>query len=331
MDPRVSVLLPARNAGATLRACLRSIARQTFSAWECVIVDDGSTDDTREMAENAAARDPRFRAVAAGGGLIAALNAGLRHCRAPLVARMDADDLMHRERLAWQLDALDRDASLTGVGCHVRLFPRGRLSERLREYERWLNSLRSSDDVGRDAFVECPIAHPSLMLRRKVLESGYRDLGWPEDYDLVLRTLAGGGRLGIVPRRLVSWRDSPGRASRTHPRYAVDRFTACKAHFLAAGFLAGPTYVLWGYGGTGRALRRALARLGKTVSHIVEVKPTRLGQRIHGAPVIPPEQVGSLRGRPLVVSVARVEPRAQIRGALAAMGFVETRDYICAA
>ena len=294
-------------------------------------MDDGSTDATRRIAEDAARRDGRFRVVTAGGGLIAALNEGIRHCRAPFVARMDADDLMHRERLAAQVQALARAPALGGVGCHVRLFPRARLSPRLREYERWLNSLQSADEVERDAFVECPLAHPSLLLRRELLASGYLDRGWPEDYDLVLRTLAAGWRLGLVPRRLLSWRDSPQRASRMDRRYAVERFTACKAHFLAASFLKHDTYVLWGYGNTGRLLRRALARLGKTPSHIVEVKRTRVGQRIHGADVVPPEQVPLRRGRPLGVSVARGGPRAEIRSALTGFGFVEIRDYICAA
>jgi len=329
--PRVSILLPARNAECTLQASLASISRQTETSWECVIVDDGSTDGTRRIAAQAAARDRRFRVVSGGAGLIAALNEGLRHCRASFVARMDADDLMHRERLTAQVQALDEDPTLAGVGCHVRLFPRAALSPRLREYERWLNSLRSADDVRRDAFVECPIAHPSLLLRREVLESGYMDRGWPEDYDLILRLLGTGSRLGVVPRRLLSWRDSPHRASRIDCRYAVERFTACKAHFLAAGFVTSESYVLWGYGSTGRSLRRALARLGKTPSHIIEVKRTRIGQRIHGAPVVPPDQLPLLRGRPVVVSVAREGPRSEIRRTLAAIGFLETRDYICAA
>jgi hypothetical protein len=201
----------------------------------------------------------------------------------------------------------------------------------MREYEGWLNSLRTDRDVARDAFVECPIAHPALMVRREWIAAGYRDCGWPEDYDLVLRLLASGARIGMVPRRLLAWRDGPLRLSRSHYRYALKRFTACKASFLVEGHLAGPDYILWGYGGTGRALRRALAEQGRHPSHIVEVKATRIGQRIHGAPVIPIDALPALRGRPIVVSVARAEPRREIRGALARMGFIEGTDFVCAA
>lgn len=329
----MSILLPAHNAAGTIEACLTSIARQTLTAWECVIVDDGSTDGTRAAACAFARRDPRVRVISIPhSGLVAALDEGLRACRAPLVARMDADDLMHRHRLEAQAGALEADPSLAAVGSHVRFIPRAPMSPRLREYETWLNGLRSADDVRRDAFVECPIAHPTLMMRRTMGTLGYRDCGWPEDYDLVLRALEAGLRISVVARRLHVWRDRPARLSRTDPRYALPQFTACKAHFLSAGFLAhAREYILWGYGGTGRALRRALADRGRQPSHIVEVKPSRLGERIHGAPVVPPERLPGLPRAPIVVSVAREGPRAVIRAALASMGFVERRDYVCAA
>ena len=332
--PRVSILLPAWNAAQTLPACLRSLQRQSEGRWHCVIVDDGSDDDTLACARDFAAQDPRFEIVSTPHrGIVPALNTGLRRCRAPLIARMDADDLMHRHRLAAQTQALRTDPRLAAVGCHVRLFPRRHLRPGRRAYERWLNSLDSADRVRQDAFVECPVAHPTLMMRRALLmDLGYRDCGWPEDYDLLLRVLTRGWRVGVVPRRLLSWRDAPQRLSRTHPAYDLARFTACKAAFLAAHFLSdADTYVLWGYGSTGKALRRALLRHGKTPSHIVELHPGRLGKRIHGAPVIPPQTLPSLPRRPLIASVAGEQARGEIRDALGRMGFVDGRDFVCAA
>ncbi len=332
--PRVSVLLPAYNAAATLPACLRSLARQREARWECVLVDDGSSDRTAAVGLRAAAADPRVTVVRRPhAGLVETLVAGLARCRAPYVARMDADDVMHRDRLRAQCDALDADPALAGVGCHVRLCPRRLLTDGRRAYERWLLSIRTARAVRTDAFVECPVAHPTLMARRDVLQAfAYRDAGWPEDYDLVLRLLAAGHEIGIVPRRLVAWRDHPQRLSRTHPTYGLDRFTACKAAFLASSFLAErETYVLWGYGQTGKVLARALARHGKRPSSIVEVHPRRIGQHVGGARVIAPDELARLRPARLVVSVAGVGPRTLIRSALDEMGFAELRDYVCAA
>ena len=212
------------------------------------------------------------------------------------------------------------------------MFPRP-LSDGMRRYEAWLSEIATPEDVAREAFIECPIAHPTLMLRSAVLrEFGYRDQGWPEDHDLILRLLAGGKRLAVVPHRLHGWRDGPERLSRTHPAYSLERFTACRAHFLAEGILAGSeAYVLWGYGQTGRALCRDLRRLGKIPSNIIDVHPRRIGNQIQGARVLPPESLERRVEVPIVVSVAGAGPRAEIRSALEKMRYIEGRDFVCAA
>jgi glycosyltransferase involved in cell wall biosynthesis len=332
--PRVSILLPVRDAQSTLAVCLRSVSRQRFHDWECVVVDDGSRDSSGALVRRAAKTDPRFRLHSCPRrGLVPALNAGLGACRGSLIARMDADDWMHRDRLEAQVGALDAAPRLAAVGCHVRIFPRSGLAPGRREYERWLNAIDTPDRVREEAFVECPVAHPSLVLRADVARRlGYRDEGWAEDYDLVLRLLEENREVGVVPRRLLAWRDGPDRLSRTHPAYGLDRFIACKAAFLARGLLAGgERYVLWGHGPTARALKRALATHGKRPAAIVEVHPRRLGQKIDGAPVIAPEELKTLRALPLVASVAGAEPRGLIRAALARLGYRETMDYVCAA
>jgi glycosyltransferase involved in cell wall biosynthesis len=334
MPPQVSVLLPAFNAAASLSAALRSVARQTEPNFECVVVDDGSTDGTRELARAVAAADPRFRIISQPHrGIVAALNAGLAECRGELVARMDADDVMARRRLELQAAELRRRPTWAGLGCHVRFFPRQSLTDGLKNYERWLCAIDGAEDVRREAFVECPIAHPTLVSRRRVLASvGYRDVAWPEDYDLVLRLLAAGHELGMLPQRLLHWRDGSGRLSRRSERYALSAFVECKAEFLARGFLATvERYLLWGFGDTAKALCAALSRRGKQPAAIIELHPGRLGQLIRGVRVIAPRDLPAQPRLPLVVSVAGAGPRGEIRAALAGMGFWEMRDYLCCA
>ncbi len=332
--PLVSILLPVFDANETLDACLRSIARQTEPRFECVVVDDGSRDGSLGRARRFAARDARFRVVATRhAGLVAALRRGLAQCRAPFVARMDADDIMHRERLALQRAALAANPDLAAVGCHVRLFPRRALGAGMRAYEAWLASIDSPQRVRAEAFVECPVAHPTLMLRRDVLRDfDYREAGWPEDYDLILRMLAAGRRVGVVPRRLLAWRQRPERLSHTDERYAIAGFTACKAEHLVRTFLSRSRgYILWGYGATGRSLARALRAHGRYPVQIVELHPRRIGERIQGAPVIPHAALGGPPAPPIVVSVAGAAARALIRAQLLDKEFREGRDYVCAA
>jgi GT2 family glycosyltransferase len=310
------------------------VRRQTEPRWECLVVDDGSGDGTRELALAAARSDPRVRVLARRHeGIVAALQAGLAECRAPLVARMDADDLMSRRRLELQREALVRAPKLAAVGCHVRLFPRRDLRAGRVDYERWLSSICTPHELEREAFVECPIAHPTLLIRNSVLaELGYREVPWPEDYDLLLRLLQAGHRVGVVPRRLLHWRDGASRLSRTSPRYAISAFMQCKAEFLAQGFLArSERYLLWGFGDTGKALAEALAQRGKRPAAIIELHPRRLGQLIRGVRVVAPAALPTLPRLPLVVSVARFTPRSEIRVVLAQMGYRELSDFVCAA
>jgi glycosyltransferase involved in cell wall biosynthesis len=97
--PSVSVLLPSFNAAATLSEALESLAEQTFTDFEVVLVDDGSTDDSLAIARAWVGMDRRFRLISESHhGIIHALNAGLQACQAPCVARMDADDRSHPER-----------------------------------------------------------------------------------------------------------------------------------------------------------------------------------------------------------------------------------------
>jgi len=330
----ISVLVPVRDAENTLDTCLRSVARQSETEFECLVIDDGSRDRSLAIARSFAQSDPRFAVVATPRrGIVAALNEGLERCQGHWVARMDADDWMHSRRLGAQSAALDADPSLAGVGCHVRIFPRRALGVGLRAYEDWLAQIDDADAVRRERFVECPLPHPAWMVRREVLRRyRYREAPWPEDYDLLLRTVGDGLRWGVVTERLLGWREHNSRLWRSDPRYAIAKFQACKAYYLARGPLARTDeYILWGYGETGKALRRELAARGKHPSFIVELHPRRLGECIHGASVVAPGALPGLPRLPLVASVAGIVARREIRAALERCGWIEDRDFWCAA
>ena len=333
--PRVAVLLPARDAAATLRAAAVSVLRGTFRDLALVVVDDGSRDGTAGVAERLAARDRRVRLVRGPGeGIAPALNRALAAVDAPLVARMDADDVAWPRRLALQVEALEADPTLAAAGARVRLIPRSLVRDGMRRYVAWLNSLTTPDLVARDLFVEAPLVHPATLLRRGPLEAvgGWRDGPFPEDYDLWLRLAAAGGRLTNLPATLLDWRESAGRLTRTDGRYALERHVALKCSALAAGPLVGATEVaLWGAGETGRAFADALAVVGLRVTAFVEVDRKKIGRTIRGAPVRSYEAVEGLRGLPLLVAVGAPGARELIRAELLKRRFEELRDFRCVA
>lgn len=333
--PRVSVLLPARDAAATVHAAAASILRQTERDLALVCVDDGSRDRTPEILSRLAERDRRVVLVRGPGeGIARALNRGLVACHAEAIARMDADDVAHPNRLALQLERLRDDPSLCAVGARVRLFPRREVRGGMVRYVEWLDGLTTPDLVRRDLFVEAPLVHPAAMIRRDALAAagGWRDGPFPEDYDLWLRLAEAGGRLTNLPRRLLGWRESRGRLTRTDARYALARHVALKCAFLARGPLAGRREVaVWGAGETGKAFADALAREGIAVALFVEVDPRKIGRVVRGAPVIGHGEVRRVRGLPLLVAVGAAGARDLIRAELGRAGLREIDEYRCVA
>ena len=330
--PAVSILLPVRNEERFLPTALTSLFRQTFSDWELVAVDDGSTDGTLALLAEAARRDARVRVIPRPAeGLVPALNAGLAACRAPLVARMDGDDVCHPRRLEQQVSHLAAHPDTGLVACGVRHFPRLQLRGGMAAYEAWQNALADHDNILRNLYVESPFVHPSVLFRREVVEraGGYRQLAWAEDYDLWLRLARAGVRFARLPEVLLFWRDRPERLTRTAEYCSLAAFRACKAHHLQQGFLRDATEVtLWGAGLEGKAWRQTLAAAGIRVGRWLEVDQRKIGQRIHGAPVVGIEALRPGDG-PVLVTIGAKGARQQVRVFAAKAGLVEGIDYLC--
>lgn len=118
--PRVSVVMSVYNGLPLVIDAVDSILGQTLRDLEFIIVNDGSTDDTLSYLQSAAAADPRIRIVdQANTGLTRALVRGVAAARAPLIARMDADDISEPRRLEAQADYLDANPGLCAVSCGI--------------------------------------------------------------------------------------------------------------------------------------------------------------------------------------------------------------------
>jgi len=332
----ISILLPVHNAAPWLGRALRSLARQTFTAFEVVAVDDASDDDTPGVLERHARRDARIRVLrnAERRGLVETLNAGLAACRGRYLARFDADDMCHPHRLARQIAVLESNPEVSVVGCRVESFPRRTLGEGYRRYDAWVNAVLTHRDHFRERYVESTVPHPTAMMRTSELRAlkGYTDRGWPEDLDLWLRYHAAGAIFRKVPEVLYYWRDHPRRASRRDPRYARAAFLRCKAHHLARdpGLAAGEI-VIWGAGPIGRQLGRLLREEGIHIAAHVDIDPAKVGRVRRGAPVIAPEELSRYEGVQVLAAVGSRGARDVIRKALEGMDREEGRDFVVVA
>jgi hypothetical protein len=259
--------------------------------------------------------------------MVAASERARTEARAPLLARMDADDVALPERLELQVAAIEEEG-LAAVGGRVEYFPDP--TDGMRAYADWLNSLVTVEAAQHDLWIECPLPGPGLTARAELVS--YRDQGWPEDYDLVLRISEGGGRFRNVDALVHRWRDHPQRLTRTQPAYTLAAFRRCKVHFLRRTLLAGGrAAVVWGAGPTGKAFARELVAAGTPLAAFVEIDARKLGKRIHGAPVVPVERAGDFPGTLALGAVSGPEGRARVRELAAGLGLGEGTDFVAVA
>ena len=337
----ISVLLPYRDAAATLDEAMGSVLTDLGPHDEVVAIDDGSRDGSLDVARSFAARDPRVLLVASRGsperaaGIAAALARGLVASRGELVARMDGDDISLPGRFAAQRALLESDATLGAVGVQVEAFPAP--GPGMKRYVAWQSSLVSRSDHAHAVFCEAPLCHPSTMMRRTALLAvgGYQDNMWAEDYDLWLRLDAAGYGLAKVPRVLFRWRMRPDSLTWTDARCSPARLLETRAAHLARRLRAGALpFAVWGAGQTGRRLARALEAHGQRPLAFVDIDPRKIGRTARGAPISSAAEgiARAARGELLlVIAVGDHGARDVVRRRLADAGLVEGTAFLCAA
>ncbi len=363
--PFVSVVLPVRNAAATIARAISSVQAQTFSDWELIVVDDGSTDGTREILRELARNESRMQLIEQGcAGVAQASNAGVAVARSELIARMDADDESLPERLAVQSDFL-RAPENRGVGVVGSLVEFGgdrAASAGYALHVDWTNALVSPEAISMNRFVESPLVNPSVMFRRELVarHGGWSDGDFPEDYELWVRWLDAGVRMAKVPRVLLTWHDSPSRLTRTDARYAPDRFFQMKAEWIArevkrvlslapltskvgklgvhnglavSEFRPDRKIFVWGAGRYTRKRAAHLLAQGLAIAGYIDVDAKKIGRGLGGTgvPVLGEDALPE-PGEIFVLSyVSTRGARDYNRGKLIARGYVEGRDFLMCA
>lgn len=213
--PRVSVILPVYNGSRFLAGTLESVLAQSFRDFELIVVDDGSTDGSPAILDSYAVADPRIRVIRqANAGRSAAGNRAVQASQGEYIAPMDQDDLCFRNRLALQVEFLDRHRHIGMVGGQALLIDAaGRCLD--------LIEVPVGEDKCRETFARsnCFI-HPASMFRRTVFDAagGYRETyTLAHDHDLWLR-MSQHATLSNLPNLLLSWRLHGGNLSAIRAR-----------------------------------------------------------------------------------------------------------------
>lgn len=335
--PLVSVVMPARNAAATVARAVTSVQGQTFRDWELVALDDGSKDATRFILIEMAQLDPRIRVLRTKSGIAGALNAGIAAAASEFIARMDADDEMAPERLAKQVAFLQANPDVGVVGSRVEFGGDPAKAAGYALHVEWVNSLLTSEEITLNRFVESPFAHPSVMFRRHLVydHGNYRDGDFPEDYELWLRWMDVNVKMAKLPDTLLTWHDLPNRASRTDPRYSPEAFYKLKAFWLAEWLkreIELPrTIWIWGAGKPTRQRAAHLTEHGVKIAGYVDIDAKKTGKRVGGVPVVAPADLPPREQNFVLGYVGVRGARDYIRTQLLATGRAEGRDFLMCA
>lgn len=236
----ISAVLPVYNGEAYVREAVESILAQTFTDFELIIINDGSTDGSGAILRELAERDSRIVLVErANSGLVSALNDGIERARADLIARMDADDVAMPERFALQHAQMLARPELGVLGSFIRIMDKTGRIVRLGDYPVSMEATARFMEHG------CPVAHPSVMMRREAVlkAGGYRKLfSHCEDYDLWLRISELGYGIANLPRPLLNYRMHGANVSAVHrDAQELGTMVALLAHRTRVAGLPDPT------------------------------------------------------------------------------------------
>jgi glycosyltransferase involved in cell wall biosynthesis len=329
-----SILLPFYQAPDTLGPAIQSLIDQTHLDWELLLIDNNADPVTRAVAQRFAQTDTRIKILLEPQqGIAFALNTGLAAARHPYIARMDADDLCHPQRLEKQIRFLEEHRYIGVVACQTTFQSNMEESGGFQHYVEWQNQIISPEEHALQRFVESPIAHPSIVFRKELAERyGAYDTGpSPEDYELWLRWMSQGVTIAKLPEHLLTWTDHPERLSRTHPNYHKEAFYEIKCRYLAQFIHShvnpNKRIVIAGAGKLPRARAELLANEGIKLYGFTDVKVRQLPD----SQFVPINMLTHPRAWFIVSFISKRGVGDAIRELLKSRGFVEGRDFILAA
>lgn len=219
MSPKVSAIMPAYNAERFIQHAVGSILAQTFEDFELIILNDGSTDNTRPIIE--AYSDPRIRLInKENSGVASTLNLGLEEARGEFIWRHDADDISLPQKLEKEMAFLDAHPEFVLCATQVAFMSeRGNVAWNKRQpKEDWLGSAAYREVLFEDFSPYSPVTHGTTLFRRSILQNtgGYREAFiTSEDIDMWLRFLEH-GRLAVINECLSLHRLSTSSATAVH-------------------------------------------------------------------------------------------------------------------
>ena len=206
----ISVIMPVFNAESTIAQAISSVLKQSFVDFEFIIVDDGSEDKSVQIINSF--KDERIVLLQNKHDFIGSLNKGLEHAKGRYIARMDADDIMHIDRLKIQYEVFEEEPTITVCGSWMTPLVDGRLrNDTMKIFSGLIQNPLLILLNGNMLF------HPTIMIRKEFLvqhELKYEPYPYAEDYKLWLEIAKKAGVFYIEPQALLYYRISENQISK---------------------------------------------------------------------------------------------------------------------
>ena len=326
----VSVILPFLNADKTIAKAIHSIQKQSFTDFECLLIDNGSVDESIAISKKITRSDSRFRILKEKNqGVAKAFKKGYAFSKGQLIARMDADDEMLVDRLETQVNFLKNNPCCDAVGGLAEYISnQPNVLDGFRRFVDWNNSLISYQDIWLNRFVEQPLINPTMMWRRAASEKYgiYRHGDFPEDYDMWLRWLDAGARIQKVNEVVLRWYDSADRLSRSHYSYREEAFYQTKSAFLAEWLQKNIFREIWVWGASALSRQRLkhLKLNGIEISGYIDIHEKRQLRK----PVIHYSKIPGLDNPFILVYLGHENQKKETINYLQSINFISGHDFL---
>ena len=331
INPKISIIMAAKDTAPYLAECLDSILAQTYPNWDLIAMNDQSSDDTPNILNHYANVDPRIKAYdSVRNKLIPTLKEAMPHATGMLINRMDSDDRMPHDKLEVMLaEWIKYGNGHVVAGGTQHFLDEGEVGGGFLRYENWLNEVARSGTHYEQIYQECVIPSHCWLMHREDFDliGGFEPEIYPEDYDLCFRMYAHKLKIVGMDKVLHFWRDRSNRISRTWDEYKDNRYFDLKVdNFFKLDRDRNRPLVLWGAGRNGKDLAKTLLKHENSF-HWVCDNERKIGKEVDGMVMTSFQSIPEFNSPQILIAVASPTERKLIKQQLANWDKQPVRDF----
>ena len=331
LSPLISIIMPVHNTGKYLADCISTILAQSYTKWELIAVNNGSTDNSRSILLEFAKTDSRIKVIhLEEANLLEALRTGYASSNGAYIHRMDSDDKMPNYKLKVMLEALIDSGKGTVITGGTSYFSDETIiGDGFLRYDKWLCEVARLNSHASEIYRECVIPSNCWLVYREDFDrvGGFSPETFPEDYDLCFRFYANKLRIKGLDVVLHFWRDRPDRISRNWECYKDNRFFELKVnYFMQVERDETRPLVIWGAGKNGKDLSKLFKGSNQKI-HWVCDNDRKIGKDIYDLRMHSFETISQLENPQIVIPVASPDGQLEIKRYLSSQGKLQGVDY----